>query len=472
MVNTFSKLALLLFTVVIPLQSSAVEVPIIFDYLPNCVADDLGVIKVISQEPESNIQQNKNLQNNEKLNSLRLALLALTKEAKRKGADAVIITNVNHHITKHENDKKSQYTKIEANGFIMCANDKSLSNTPAPYNAKGYQVTNYTYELTFIPNSLEKKSAYDIAKTIKLPEENVSISTGAFGVKIGSNFAETIAKLGPPSIEIILDNNQILYGYGRRLWFTFREGSLINITSKQTILSGAGLNSLGFRPKFDESLWKIEGVAVKKSDITKVKDVLTSTDFQLASDQILLKKKDQELVLDFNSFSSTATYESQLKLANFTLRTSDKESSGKPKQLPQQHKQWLLNKFLSPTTAGQFTLNELKQRIPFTHKINIASDYNTWLLIGNHILIKFDEQVPKQVKISESLFSDTNEHSFLSSISLLEIPLSKAEMIDQYNEAVDNYDIVDIETTTYSLQARYDSYEDDALLYELEISYF
>ncbi|WP_108946779.1 hypothetical protein [Shewanella halifaxensis] len=472
MINTISRLVLFLFTAAIPLQNQATEVPIIFDYLPNCITKDLGVLEVISQETESDIQQGNNLQKKERLNSIHLAILALNKEAKQKGADAVIINNVNHHITNYENNKKKQYTRIVANAFIMCTNDKTLSNKAAPYNAKGLQVTNYAYKLTFEPDSLEKTSAYDIAKTIKLPEEIVSISTGAFGVTIGSSFTETISKLGPPSIEIILDNNQILYGYGRRLWLTFKESSLINVTSKQTILSGAGLNTLGFRPEFDESLWKIDGVAAKKSDITTVKKVLKPTYLQHSSNKILLETKDQELILDFNSVSSTTTYKNQLKLADFTLKTTDKAPQRKPKRLNKKHKKWLLDKLLSPNAAGQFTLNELKQHIPFAHKLNIASDNDSWLLVGSNILVKFDKQTPKQVKISESLFADSNEQSFLSSINSLEIPLSKAEMLIQFSEAIDNFDIVDVETTEYTIQAKYDSYEDDSILYELEISYF
>ena len=42
----------------------------------------------------------------------------------------------------------------------------------------------------------------------------------------------------------------------------------------------------------------------------------------------------------------------------------------------------------------------------------------------------------------------------------------------QFSDAIDNFEFVDIERPEYTMQAKYDSYEDDAVLYELEFSYF
>ncbi|MDR8523537.1 hypothetical protein [Shewanella fidelis] len=438
---------------------------VIFDFKPNCISENLGFINLTSDETEPSDPQDS------KINpSLQLALAKLEQDARNKGADAVIINSVSHHRT-NDGKKSKQRTKLKAQAFKMCADDVSLSSIAAPYNAKGYQVLRYSYEISYNPDDFKTKSAHNLAKSIILPKEDISIVTGVYGVELGSHITDTVQKLGPPSIEISLNDNQVLYGYGRELWFTFNNETLSHVTSKQNILNAAGLNILGFRPGFDDTLWKVDGLAQQKSDITTVKSTITSSFVQKTKNELLISSGNKNLTLNFEEFDSTDSFNKQLLLTHFTLANTSPHLLNSPQLLTQQQKSWLFDK-LSPTKPEKFTLNELKQHIPFPHKVNIASDDGTWWLLGNHILIKFEQQVAKQVKISESLFVDSNEQSFLSSINSLEIPLSKAEMLIQFSEAIDNFDIVDVETTEYTIQAKYDSYEDDGVLYELEISYF
>ncbi|MEZ9593792.1 hypothetical protein AB4298_04070 [Shewanella sp. 10N.261.52.F9] len=465
MPNSTHKIFCFLLMTTAPVATNAAQNTVILDYKPNCVEKDFGLINLSSDEIEISNSQDK------KINpSLKSALLKLEQDALNRGADAVIINTVSHHRTNY-GKKNKQRTKLEAQAFKMCPDDKSLSSIAAPFNAQGYQVLRYSYEVTYNPDDFQTKSAYKLAQAIKLPKENISIATGVYGMKIGSHISDTIKKLGPPSIEISLDDNQVLYGYGRELWFTFNNDTLTHVTSKQNILNIAGLNILGFRPGFDDTLWKVDGVAQRKSDIATVKENITSNVLQKSADELVINSNNQELTLSFEKFNSTDSYQKQLLLTHFTLTDTSPHTARKPQQLTQQQKQWLFNK-ISPTKPESFTLNQLRQNIPFAHKVNIANDGDTWWLLGNHILVKFDQQAPRQIKISESLFSDKDELAFLGSINSLKLPLLKEEMMLQFSDAIDNFEFVDIERPEYTMQAKYDSYEDDAVLYELEFSYF
>lgn len=60
----------------------------------------------------------------------------------------------------------------------------------------------------------------------------------------------------------------------------------------------------------------------------------------------------------------------------------------------------------------------------------------------------------------------------LNTIERLGLPTDKQSLLHEYSDAIDNFDSVDIERDTFALLATYESDEDTAEIYELELNYF
>ena len=456
--------------------SYAVPDPLIVDYKPSCITQELGVIAVKTDDLEIS-----DLETNQQEKSLSLALTQVRQLAHDKGADAVIITHVNHRVTNYKSRfkptsddyiRKTLNTHIQAQAFKMCADDRTLSAVAAPYNAQGLKVHKFSYEYTFDVGELSPKSPYQLAQKIALPPANVSISKGIYGIKLGSTIQDVITTLGPASIEIKLERNQLVLGYGRNLWYLFNQDKLTVVSSRLDLLNNAGLNAIGFREGFDDIHWKVEGVAPQKSDINQVKLALASQQVQTKPNQLLVKDNQQDLLLEFETFHPEIASEPKHLLTHFTL--SQKNSSLKeniPANLTTSQEEWLF-KHLALSAPSLLTLDELTSQVPLAIKINIASDDNFWWLVGNHILLRFNHQQLEQIKLTEPLLANASESAFNKSINSMKLPLDKQGMLTYFSDAIDNFEQVDIETDKFTIQAKYESYDDNAELYELAIQYY
>lgn len=458
------------------LYSDAVANPLIVDYKPSCITKDLGVIDLKTADLEILDQET-----NQQEKSLSLALNQVRQQAHEKSADAVIITHVNHRVTNYKSRfkptsddyiRKTLNTHIKAQAFKMCPDDRTLSPVAAPYNAEGYKVHKLSYEYTFDVDELSSKSPYQLAQKIALPPANVSVSEGVYSLKLGSTIQDVVKTLGPASIEIKLKRNQLVLGYGRNLWYLFTQNKLEIVSTKLDLLNNTGLNTIGFREGFDDTHWRIEGVSAQKSDINQVKLALASKQVNAKTNQLLVKDNQQALLLEFEVFHPEMASVPQHLLTHFTLsQLNETVEIGTPAILTAPQKEWLFKR-LAPNDSSHLTLDELTSQIPQAIKINIASDNNTWWLVGNHILLSFNNQRLEKVKLTEPLFSDVNENVFASSINALNLPIDKQGMLAYFSSAADNFEQVDIETDQFTIQAKYESYDDNAKLYELDIFYY
>ncbi|GIU08017.1 MULTISPECIES: hypothetical protein [unclassified Shewanella] len=456
-------------------QANAVPNKVIFNHKPSCIEKDLGVISLKTEDLEMLDQEG-----NPQEKSLSLAVVLLNQKAIEKGADAVIITHVNHRVTNYssrfkpasdEYVRKTLNTHIQAQAFKMCVDNKALSTIAAPYNADGFKVHQFSYEYTFDIDELSSKSPYKLAQEIKLPPAHVSISEGVYGILLESNIKQTIEKLGPASIELRLAENQFILGYGRNLWFIFNQDKLKKVTSRFELLNPMGQNAIGFRTGFDDTSWAIEGILPQRSTINQVQSELSADKVQHNANQLFIESNQQGLLLEFETFHPEMASVPKQLLTNFTLSHSNKSVKiGSPPNLTTSQKKWLFNR-LAPNSSSHFTLDEFTKQIPLATKINIASDDNTWWLAGNHILLRFNDQRLETVKLTDPLFSNVDEDAFASSISAMKLPLDKQGMLTYFSEATDNFEQVDIENDHFSIQAKYESYDNNAPLYELDIFY-
>ncbi|WP_145992394.1 hypothetical protein [Shewanella sp. GutCb] len=449
----------------------AAELAIISDYKPNCIVDILAPISLTVNTPKY-----QDLGPPEESTAFALILHQLREEATAQGADIVLLTNVKNKkitIAKRKTSKSSLIIHIEAQLYTVCEADKSFSHERTAYTADGYELQTMSYQYTISPNVIKPTEPIVVANNMVLPAANISFATGVYDIKLGASTAQTAEKLGPPSITLTLLNHEQIWGYGRNLWFTYSADRLKSVSSELSLLNSAGQNSIGYRDGFDDIEWQLEGIiAAHNSPIEQVRDSLSQYDIKESSDQIVITQKQQRLILQFDDFHPTTKDKPVTLLTHFTL--TDNEYEAKKQALPQltsEQEQWLY-KHLQPNNVELMTLPNLLKQIPQTNKINIASDEKQWWLVGNHVLLQFDDIELSQAHISEPFFTDSKSDSFSLSVKSLQLPQDKQGMLALYEDAIDNNDAIDILREHFNLIAKFESEEDDAVIYDLFFTYY
>ncbi|MCL1049202.1 hypothetical protein L2755_06135 [Shewanella abyssi] len=467
-------------TFIVNVQAAEPEETRIVDYKPNCIVEILAPITLNMTALEYQY-----LGHVEESPAFALALQQLRHDATAIGADVMLLTQVRNNKVSVEGRTRrktgakvrtetSLNTHFEAQPYTLCKDDRSFSNERAAYRADGYKThtVEIQFEYIFDPDVIKRTTPIAIAKNIELPPANISLATGVYGIIVGASTAQTAKKLGPPSIVLTLENNEKIWGYGRHLWFTYAADKLKSVSSELALLNGTGQNSIAFRDGFDDTRWRIEGKVAQKSPIEQVRQSLSLHDIKETSEQIIMTQKQQRLILQFDKFHPRAKDNPVTLLTNFTYTSdmSEPEKQTLP-QLTAAQEQWLY-KHLQPDNVELLTLPNLLKQIPQTNKINIANDEKQWWLVGNNVLLQFHDIELNQAHITESFFTDNNRDAFFQSVKSLQLPQDKQGLLAFYKDANDNYDEVDITREHFNLIAKFESEEDDAVVYDLVFSYF
>lgn len=482
MVMIYRQLVIMMITLFSFLTTGqASELAVISDFKPNCIADILKPVSLTVKTPGYQ-QQVAFLESLE----FKGALEQLREHATRQGADVILLTDVNNHVTKFVKESgiqpisrgrkprtKETYliTHFEAQLLKVCRQDQSFSDERNLFSKEGYKLkaSSFKYVSTLHLNDFQEP--IEKAQLIKLPPANISFTTGVYDIKLGSSIAFTIEKLGPPSIVLMLDNQEEVLGYGRNLWFTYSSDRLKSVSSSLALLNSLGQNSIGFRDGFDNTPWQLEDVVAYKSPIEDVRSLFSGYDIKEHSRQLIITKKQQELILDFDDFHPTSKEHPVTLLTGFTLQYHQSQKKKKVlTQLTTMQEQWLY-KHLQPNNVQLMTLTNLLKEIPQTNRINIANDDKQWWIVGNHALLRFEGQELIKAYLSESVFSDSRGSTLLQSVALMNLPQDKQGMLSRYKNAIDNYDEVDISGENFYLTAKFESEEDDANIYELVFTY-
>ncbi|RTR34160.1 hypothetical protein [Shewanella atlantica] len=464
-----------------PILATTAPLATISDYKPNCITQTFASIRLDASSTNYDA-----LQKPEQSEAFSDALTHLRQLATEQGADTLLLTNVTNHILNFTKEntrpgpsdgrvikETSLQTHLEAQAFIVCKADKTLSNIRAPFSSDGYKVRTIEYKFTLqIPKT---ESAATLAQAITLPSDTVSIEEGVYGIKPGMSASQTSERLGPPSIEIQLKNKEVARGYGRSLWFIFSGDRLTQITSDLKLLSGYGRNMIAFRDGFDDTPWKISGVVEHKSPFEEVKQALETQITAEKNDVLLIEKDKQRLSLQFETFHPNSASNPELLFTNFNLAFMETPKTTNqalaPAELTQPQKQWLYN-HLNIERKNRPTLDEVIAAIPSINKLNISNHDEQWWLAGNFIQLHFSEQRLQKIKVSESIFARQSEESLLNTVEKLGLPKDKQSLLHEYGDAIDNFDSVDIERDTFTLLATFDSDEETAETFELEIDYY
>lgn len=100
----------------------------------------------------------------------------------------------------------------------------------------------------------------------ELKNQVISFDNGVFGVKVEDDLSMLLETLGTPTAELILNDTDTLYVYGRNLWIVVRNNKVKSIQSYNTWLSAGLINYFEFddRPFL---AWQVNGSIGRGDDV-------------------------------------------------------------------------------------------------------------------------------------------------------------------------------------------------------------
>ena len=183
--------------------------------------------------------------------------------ASEKNADAIILT-----AREFKSPAKRGHAKLASSHFELsytadlidgCQSPLILTSKLTPYNHNGDKQVDLG-TLSVAAKRFEvptKKQQVDPGP--ELTSTDVSLASGVSGVKIGNSVEQVKDKFGQPSVNIQLDKNFKVWGYGRGLWLVFEQGKLVNLSNKQAFLSQELINLIPVIEQLDFANWSING---------------------------------------------------------------------------------------------------------------------------------------------------------------------------------------------------------------------
>ncbi len=448
----------------------------IYDKKPSCIEQTLTPISLT-------LTSHKYPADTKPLESeaFKAALAQLVQQATEQGAEAILLTQVGNHIVSKMKQKKlsqrSQQemvkmtqlkTHLEAELYRLCDHDKSLSQQAAAYDSKGYEIRQSHFEYTFEPPT--PKSAAKLAAAKTVPPALVSLDKGVYGATLGMSPEAIYELLGPASIELPLSAQDFAWGYGRQLWFVFTKKRLSAISTDFSPLNNTGQNLIDYRDGFDGAPWLINGEFAYRTPMSQVSQALGINQAK-RRDQLKLSDGNRHLTLNFDTFHQNKDAAPEAQLTGFSLYQDKGKLTLRGKQPDKESLSPLLQRLTPSLPQDRPSLQQLQKTYPTMARLAISSDGEWWLL-GNHLQLKFNGDTLHKVKLASGIYQQMDDADLTELCESMAIPSRKNKLLEQFDQANDEFDSVEVSENNFSLVAKYDSYDDDATLYELEIVYF
>ncbi|AZG74367.1 hypothetical protein [Shewanella livingstonensis] len=454
---------------IISLSAIAADtLPPILDFKPHCSPTIINQLETrdvyLTADFQNQTEQKK------ELSMFNTSMVKLQLAAKQQQADAIMLMELNTtSITK--SSEKNDYKKVieyQADLLKLCTDDQSLSTTPTPYNhlGKKLSVTTYTWQVS----ETAEESLESLAKAVEKPQADVSFSH-VYGIPIGASSQVLFNTLGPASVQLSLEKNQSAWLYGRSLWFILINDKVEFSSSTSALLSAHGKNIISFNDNFDENPWTLFG---KINIRTELVDVLAKSDHKavkMTSHQYAIKHQNNTLIMDFADYKPCATKPASTELTQFSLHSNQFTPPISQIQFNAINTQSFANivsgknTTLAERSAARYISNTQQ------NSFNLTQD-KQWFMLSSFILVKQTNQVITRVKLTSALTTKTyTQGTFAQAVTALNLPQTKSEFMTRYPTAEDNYDSINIDTDNYTIEATFDSEQDNAALVEFEISY-
>ncbi len=386
-------------------------------------------------------------------------------QAQGYDADGIIINNIiSFHVNRDINisgelgipfvRKVNEFRIVVSAELVkICEGNKKFSNVSTPYNSKGEQVGTDIVKVEFTVKG--KDSIVDENDHIP-PASNVSIE-GAYSVNIGESSTQ-LANLGQESARLKLIDGSLAYGYGRNLWYIVESDIVTHILQNVDILNNHGKNHILYSDNYDAKNWIInDGISFKDT----YESISKKLELKEKNDRFYIKGDRSILYFTFEDYFSYDSHTTIKKLNGFTLSSIASSQFDKRIKFAQVSDLELKN---------VLNLSTREVRDNFQNFIYL-NEKGPWSIINQNVMFNVDAGKVNKIKVTEAVSGNQSEQEFVNILNKFNIPLSKKEFLTRYPDISDEFDALSLTNEVYTLQAYFDSYEDDAQLIEMNIEY-
>jgi hypothetical protein len=447
---------------------AAETLPPILDFKPNCsptIINQLAVRDVyLTEDFQSQTDQQI------ELSMFDTSMVKLQQAAKQQQADAIMLMALNTTTITKSSDTRDYKRVIEYQADLvkLCTDNQSLSAAPTPYNHLGKKLTLTTFNWQV--SETAEESLASLAKAVKKPQADVSFKH-IYGIPVGTSSQVLFNTLGPPSVQLSLEQDQSAWLYGRNLWFILINDQVEFASSTTALLSAHGKNFISFNDNFDENPWTLFGKINIRAELA---DVLSQSDhkaLKTSSHQYAIKHQNNTLIMDFADYKPNVTKPVNTELTQFTFYSNHFTQPIAQIEFSPIDTQSLSNVVsgknatLADRSAAHYINNGQQNSFNLTHD-------KQWFMLSSFILVKQANEVITRVKLTSALTTEKyTQATFAQAAAAVNLPLTKREFMAHYPDAEDNYDSVNIDADNYTIEAIFESEQDNALLVEFEISY-
>lgn len=442
--------------------------PPILDYIPNCTYQVIEklMVKTDTRNPKSESIVNE-------------LLTKLQNKAAEIGADALILVDKKIEIkkayTRAQNGKRHYTYRIRyvAESIKQCK-DKNLTDRKlARFNHQGQR----TVAMAGATLKLEKKFTFiNKSKTSrpKITDNEVSLSNGVYGVKLGEEYESVIDKFGVPSVQLSLLEDELIIGYGRGHWFHFQANKLVKIQSSNDFLSQSIINQVPLLEFFDDASWKINNTVARKMLLDDVKSALNVDRGLNDKNQLTFNRDDGIMMLNFIHSINHHNKEESYVLKGFILQT-DNYKKGNIQPFNQQLKQFntISQAYKNLALEEDIDLPEFKNSLGDPVGRIILSKSLTLEIYNPNLLVTLKNNELASIHLTDGVFSN----------KLNIIPVSNNWYLDHFNNgesldqtrmffpenAFEMHSKVELQSDKYTLYLFFDENSEANALYEAEI---
>ena len=392
--------------------------PPILDFYPVC---DYQIIDTISVK--RNIKNRRNeeargrgpqyVTDEDKIIDVTPNLLKkLQQKAESMNADALILTKREIKESSSSRSTNAVVFRFEAEVFSNCDDFSADETRPAKYSSSGKEIIsryevklNFEYEMP-PPPARKKRVIKELAST------NVSLEGGAYGIKLGDSELKVYEVFGSPSAELYAFANERVVGYGRKLWFHFRDDQLLKITTRSQFLNQAGLNFIEHRNLLDDYPWKLNNQVGIFATESEVKNSV-GFDFQTINERLVYLREQNQLKLSFAQNYDAYSDTHSRSLSGFSLSRADYQSSPLRKYLVAKGLNQSLQEMHKKLTAGeQISREQLSQRIGRPIAKLIGQNGDEVLAFSANVLVTIKNERIRKIHFSESIFNNKGSELF------------------------------------------------------------
>ena len=282
----------------------------VIDHYPNC---DYEVLK---KARSSTIKESGLNLADEKAELIKL----LRQDAADTKADALNIEKITlENPLTLDNQSKRRLTML-ALLINTCESDTSLPTTYAKYDETGERLLTTSKQKTTYSWVLNSKPEY---VRPELSNNEISLESGAYGVKLGSSYQEVLDAFGHPSVELYIYEQQKVVGYGRNHWFYFIDEQLVRVQNEERLLNYDVSNQIPMWPFFDDHQWHIDGKIKNRMLFTEAEKQLDDEIILNDKRQLVMKGDTAELVVHFHFIKNHFTLEKINRVGAFDYRTTN-----------------------------------------------------------------------------------------------------------------------------------------------------